>query len=110
MSNSVNAIQEEPKGLIDPARVLEKAHSTTKARGSSTACIIALTEHGIHVINLGDSGFIIVRDGCTVFRSPVQQHSFNFTFQLESGNDGDLPSSGEMCHSTISYETSMFHN
>ena len=44
MSNSVDAIQEEPKGSIDPARVLEKAHSITKARGSSTACIIALTD------------------------------------------------------------------
>lgn len=44
MSNSVIAIQEEPKGCIDPARVLEKAHSVTKAKGSSTACIIALTE------------------------------------------------------------------
>lgn len=44
MSNSVTAIQEEPKGLIDPARVLEKAYSSTKARGSSTACIIALTD------------------------------------------------------------------
>lgn len=96
MSNSVSAIQEEPKGLIDPARVLVKAHSSTKAKGSSTACIIALTERGIHAINLGDSGFIIVRDGCTVFRSPVQQHGFNFTYQLESGNDGDLPSSGEV--------------
>lgn len=96
MSNSVTAIQEEPKGLIDPARVLVKAHSSTKAKGSSTACIIALTERGIHAINLGDSGFIVVRDGCTVFRSPVQQHGFNFTYQLESGNDGDLPSSGEV--------------
>jgi len=44
MFNSVNAVQEEPKGSIDPARVLEKAHSKTKAKGSSTACIIALTE------------------------------------------------------------------
>ena len=44
MSNSVTAVQEEPKGSIDPARVLEKAHSSTKARGSSTACIIALTD------------------------------------------------------------------
>lgn len=96
MSNSVSAIQDEPKGSIDPARVLEKAHSSTKAKGSSTACIIALTEQGIHAINLGDSGFVIVRDGCTVFRSPVQQHDFNFTFQLESGNDGDLPSSGQV--------------
>ncbi|XLR20420.1 hypothetical protein S83_048332, partial [Arachis hypogaea] len=44
MSHSVDAIQEEPKGSIDPARVLEKAHSITKAMGSSTACIIALTD------------------------------------------------------------------
>jgi protein phosphatase PTC7 len=43
MSHSVTAIKEEPKGSIDPARVLEKAHSSTKAKGSSTACIIALT-------------------------------------------------------------------
>lgn len=51
---------------------------------------------GLHAINLGDSGFIVVRDGCTIFRSPVQQHGFNFTYQLESGNGGDLPSSGEV--------------
>ncbi|GMP31695.1 hypothetical protein CsSME_00005806 [Camellia sinensis var. sinensis] len=43
MSNSVAAIQDEPRGSIDPAGVLEKAHSITKAEGSSTACIIALT-------------------------------------------------------------------
>ena len=44
MSNSVDAIQDEPKCVIDPARVLEKAHSSTKAKGSSNACIIALTD------------------------------------------------------------------
>ncbi|KAK4599700.1 hypothetical protein RGQ29_009652 [Quercus rubra] len=96
MSHSVNAVKEEPKGSIDPARVLEKAHSITKAKGSSTACIIALTDEGVNAINLGDSGFMVVRDGCTVFRSPVQQHDFNFTYQLESGNNGDLPSSGQV--------------
>ena len=51
---------------------------------------------GLHAINLGDSGFMVVRDGCTVFRSPAQQHSFNFTYQLENGSVGDLPSSGEV--------------
>lgn len=39
---------------------------------------------------------MVIRDGCTVFRSPVQQHDFNFTYQLESGTAGDLPSSGEV--------------
>ncbi|CAH9054470.1 unnamed protein product [Cuscuta europaea] len=96
MSNSVSAVQEEPKGSIDPVRVLEKAHLSTKAKGSSTACIIALTDQGLHAINLGDSGFMVVREGCTVFRSPTQQHDFNFTYQLESGNAGDLPSSGQV--------------
>lgn len=96
MSNSVSAVLEEPKGSIDPARVLEKAHMSTKAKGSSTACIIALTDQGLHAINLGDSGFMVVRDGCTVFRSPSQQHDFNFTYQLESGSSGDLPSSGQV--------------
>lgn len=43
MSNSVSAIHEEPRGSVDPARVLEKAYTSTKAKGSSTACIIALT-------------------------------------------------------------------
>ncbi|KAE8656574.1 putative protein phosphatase 2C 55 [Hibiscus syriacus] len=96
MSNSVSAIKEEPKGSIDPARVLEKAHSSTKAKGSSTACVIALTNQGLHAINLGDSGFMVIRDGSTIFRSPVQQHDFNFTYQLESGSNGDLPSSGQV--------------
>ena len=43
MSYSALAVQEEPKGSVDPSRVLEKAYSSTKSRGSSTACIIALT-------------------------------------------------------------------
>lgn len=44
ISNSVRAIQEEPQGSFNPTRVLEKAHSNTKAKGSSTACIVALTD------------------------------------------------------------------
>lgn len=96
MSHSFRAVQEESTHAIDPARVLEKAHSSTKAKGSSTACIIALTSKAIHAVNLGDSGFMVVRDGCTIFQSPVQQHGFNFTYQLESGNTGDLPSSGQV--------------
>lgn len=58
-------------------------------------CIFWLYQ-GIRAINLGDSGFMVVRDGCTVFQSPVQQHGFNFTYQLESGSGADLPSSGQV--------------
>ena len=44
MRNSMNAIKDEPEGTIDPTRVLEKAYMSTKARGSSTACIITLKD------------------------------------------------------------------
>ncbi|KZV53866.1 putative protein phosphatase 2C 55 [Dorcoceras hygrometricum] len=96
MTNSVKAIQETPKGSIDPLLVLEKAHAATKAMGSSTACIISLKNQGLHAINLGDSGFVVIRDGYTIFESPVQQHGFNFTYQLDSDSRGDLPSSGQV--------------
>ncbi|KAL0721671.1 hypothetical protein Bca4012_036270 [Brassica carinata] len=98
MSYSVSAIRELAKGSsVDPLMVLEKAHSQTTAQGSSTACIIALTDKGLHAINLGDSGFTVVRDGATVFQSPVQQHGFNFTYQLGTGNSGgDMPHSGQV--------------
>ncbi|KAL9229441.1 hypothetical protein vseg_004907 [Gypsophila vaccaria] len=96
MSNSVSAIEEESKGSVNPAKVLEKAYANTKVMGSSTACIVALTDQGINAINLGDSAFIVIRDGGTVFRSPVQQYGFNFPYQLGFGNGGDSPSSGEV--------------
>ncbi|PKA45608.1 putative protein phosphatase 2C 55 [Apostasia shenzhenica] len=110
MLNSVSAIKDEPRGLVDPAKVLEKAYLNTKAKGSSTACIIALTDQvllrtqtcdllvkgGIRAVNLGDSGFIAVRCGSTIIRSPVQQHDFNFAYQLESGNSRDLPCSAQV--------------
>lgn len=97
MSNSMTAIKEISKDGVDPAKILEKAHADTNVIGSSTACIIALTDQGIHAINLGDSGFIVIRDGSTVFRSPVQQYGFNFPYQLASTSaGGDLPSSGQV--------------
>nr|GEY95292.1 probable protein phosphatase 2C 55 [Tanacetum cinerariifolium] len=96
MYNSLIAVQDEPTSSTDPARVLKKAHANTKAKGSSTACIITLTDQGLSAINLGDSGFMVVRDGCTLFRSPAQQHNFNFTYQLQNGGNGDSPSSGQV--------------
>ncbi|XP_009764148.1 putative protein phosphatase 2C 55 [Nicotiana tabacum] len=96
MSNSISAIQEEPKDSIDLIKVLEKAHMRTNARGSSTACIIALADEGLIAVNLGDSGFMLVRDGSAIFKSPAQLHSFNFPYQLEGSSAGDLPSLAEV--------------
>jgi hypothetical protein len=55
--------------------------------GSSTACIVCLNGVHINAANLGDSGFMLVRDGKLHFETPAQQHSFNFPFQVGSHGD-----------------------
>ncbi|WOG86238.1 hypothetical protein DCAR_0205439 [Daucus carota subsp. sativus] len=113
MSNSVGAILNEPKDGIDPFRVLTRlepillqklrdpqqpASYVLKKKGytPSVPLISLRGTEGVHAINLGDSGFIVLRDGCTVFESPVQQHGFNFTYQLECSSRSDQPSSGQV--------------
>jgi protein phosphatase PTC7 len=68
LSNSYNALLENKNGLI----------------GSSTACVIVFhrESHSVHAANLGDSGFIIIRNNKIVHRSLEQQHYFNSPFQL----------------------------
>lgn len=95
MSQSLMAAREEPQGLVNPIRILRRAHARTKCRGSSTACILALCEQGLQAANLGDSGFIVVRGGKTVFKSPTQQHLFNIPYQLENGGS-DPPSCAQV--------------
>ncbi|GAU30887.1 hypothetical protein TSUD_15730 [Trifolium subterraneum] len=98
VSNLVRAIKKSvnSEGSFNPLNVLKKAHSKTMAKGSSTVCIIALNDEALNAINLGDSGFIVIRDGNVIFKSPVQQHSFNYPYQLGSDKNCDLPSSGEV--------------
>ncbi|XP_064618495.1 protein phosphatase PTC7 homolog [Lineus longissimus] len=52
--------------------------------GSCTACLVSLNqeEKTVYTANLGDSGFLIVRNGQVIHRSEEQQHYFNTPFQL----------------------------
>lgn len=63
------------------------AHATRTSRGSTTACFAYLEEDGasLKVANLGDSAVFVIRQGKLAFKTPAQQHEFNFPFQLGSG-------------------------
>jgi len=71
-------------------------------QGTSTACILALEDSKLHAANVGDSGFIVVRKQKVVFKSPSQQHRFNFPYQLGCpGTMSDTPENAEVwnyCH------------
>ncbi|KAK9275731.1 hypothetical protein L1049_022999 [Liquidambar formosana] len=93
MSNCVDAIQNEAKA-VDPKWVLTQAYEKTDVEGSSTACIITIRDHFLHAANVGDSGFVLIKKGSSVYQSPIQVRSFNHPYQL--GKESDGPSSAQV--------------
>lgn len=103
MSQAASALQEPIDSVVkllgaelaktvpEPLRVMLLAHSRTIVRGSSTACVVLLRGNELQVANLGDSGFAILRDGRLLFKSPPQQHRFNFPYQIGAYRGGDSP-------------------
>lgn len=62
----------------------ELLHHKKAILGSSTACVIILNKENstLYTANIGDSGFMVVRQGKVIHRSEEQQHYFNTPFQL----------------------------
>lgn len=61
-----------------------KNRSNNPVYGSSTACLLTLDRKNcmLHTANLGDSGFMVLRDKKIVYKSEEQQHGFNTPYQL----------------------------
>ncbi|XP_059442092.1 probable protein phosphatase 2C 55 [Corylus avellana] len=94
MVNASMVVHQQPDGVADLKIVLNEAFLNTKAKGSSTACIVMLSNDNIlHSINVGDSGFMIFRANRLAYQSPVQQHYFNCPYQLGNSKGYDRPRS-----------------
>ncbi len=65
---------------------LKRAHAETQKPGSSTACIVQLDldTGALDSSNLGDSGFVVIRDGQVVMKADFQEHFFDCPYQLAS--------------------------
>ncbi|KAK4729657.1 hypothetical protein R3W88_022645 [Solanum pinnatisectum] len=68
---------------------------------SSTTCILTLTCDTTHAVNVGDSGFVVIRDGVIVYKSEIQQKGFNYPFQLGNGVKLDDPSVAQEIKATV---------
>lgn len=99
-----HAAEEARAGVVDPVENMKAAHNKTFELGSSTALVLSFfkateieDQHDhktrIRVANLGDSGFLHLRNGKVLLRSTPQQSGFNCPFQLlAAGSDrGQLP-------------------
>jgi len=98
-----------PTDLLSAA-FRELLNSKRPITGSSTACILVLDHKSskLFTVNIGDSGFLVVRKGQIVHHSEEQQHYFNTPFQLAlppPGQSGmvlsDSPESAHQSHFAI---------
>ncbi|XP_021905368.1 probable protein phosphatase 2C 80 [Carica papaya] len=83
----------ESSEVVDPRKVLNEAFLKTKAEGSSTACVLTLKDSSLIAVNVGDSGFMVLREKKLMYRSPPQQHRFNYPYQLGKSEKSDRPQS-----------------
>ena len=74
-----------------PISILKQSYNTllenknnSLCTGSSTACIIVFQHDTnlLHTANLGDSGFVVIRNKKIIYKSQEQQHYFNSPFQM----------------------------
>ncbi|KAK1267553.1 putative protein phosphatase 2C BIPP2C1 [Acorus gramineus] len=70
-----------------PEEVLIRGAAVTRSPGSSTAVVSFCDGQVLHVANLGDSGFIIIRNGAVFKRSTPMLYGFNFPLQIQRGDD-----------------------
>ena len=90
-------IQTDP----DLKAALDMAHSKTRLPGSCTACLAHIDgETGkLSALNLGDSGFLVLRNDRIIARSSPQQHFFDCPVQLaafpEHCDQTDYPKDGQ---------------
>ena len=83
-SNSQNINEKTPLEILSGAYRSMKDSKDPELIGSSTACVLVFNRDTkkLHSANLGDSGFVIVRNNKIVYRSSAQCHFFNCPYQL----------------------------
>ncbi|KAJ4950357.1 hypothetical protein NE237_027189 [Protea cynaroides] len=73
--------------LIYPEEILIRSASEAHSSGSSTVLLAYFDGQILNVANIGDSGFIIIRNGSIFRRSSPMVYEFNFPFQIGRGDD-----------------------
>jgi len=79
----------------NPVNLLQHAFvNSATITGSSTACVMTIDDAGmLRASTVGDSVFLVFREGRPLFRQREMQHGFNFPYQLGTGSR-DTPDSG----------------
>lgn len=72
--------------ITDPVEILNRAAANTQSCGSSTVLVAYFDDQALHVANIGDSGFMIIRNGAVFKRSSPMVYELAFPVQIARGD------------------------
>ncbi|CAK4698760.1 unnamed protein product [Aphanomyces euteiches] len=104
-------LSETDQPHINPSEVLDAAwHSVTQKAivGSATACVVALdpVHAELYAVNLGDSGFLIIRDKRSDLKTAVKRGTLDGSLTRKMRNrDTDLTPAGRRKGAHVSYRS-----
>ncbi|CAM8922648.1 unnamed protein product [Rhodiola kirilowii] len=71
----------------NPKEVLSRSAAEATSPGSATVLVAYFDGQVLHASNIGDTGFVIVRNGVVLCRSLPTVHDFHFPLQIRKGDD-----------------------
>jgi len=85
MMNTARAsVEISKKGAkeLSAAELLDIGHSKTKLKGSTTTTVACLKGNTLSAATIGDTAFVLLRNGKIYFKSPTQEFEFDTPYQL----------------------------
>ncbi|XP_062177421.1 probable protein phosphatase 2C 71 isoform X3 [Alnus glutinosa] len=82
-------ILSDPKSapMTKPEELLIRSAAESQSPGLSTVLVAYFDGQVLQVANIGDSGFIVIRNGAVFKRSSAMVHDFNFQLLIERDDD-----------------------
>ncbi|GJN08806.1 hypothetical protein PR202_ga26763 [Eleusine coracana subsp. coracana] len=87
MDSCKRFVESQGASEISTEEVLAKAADEARSPGSSTVLVAHFDGQVLHASNIGDSGFLVVRNGEIYKKSNPMTYGFNFPLQIEKGDD-----------------------
>lgn len=73
--------------MSNPVELLCRGVKETNMSGSSNVLIANFDDQALHVANIGDTGFLIIRHGAIYKKSSPLLHEFHFSLQVDECDD-----------------------
>ncbi|KAL8188994.1 hypothetical protein R6Q57_029514 [Mikania cordata] len=73
--------------VSNPVELLCRGVKETNMSGSANVLIANFNGQALHVANIGDTGFLVVRHGSIYMKSSPLLHEFHFALQVEDSDD-----------------------